>query len=180
MVNSVAVSIRAATESQIDDIADLLLASYDEFAPAPGDPLEESWAEYRLEIADVRSRFQIGEHLVIDEGGKMIATATFFPDGSHPHLGADAWPAGYSSMRLLAVHPSQRGRGLGRILTQACIDRASAHGSDYLGLHTTRLMTVAQDMYQRMGFTRFEANDIPVAPDFVVVAYRLPITKKVR
>jgi hypothetical protein len=30
-------------------------------------------------------------------------------------------------------------------------------------------------MYERMGFSRFPENDIPITDDFVVVAYRLPL-----
>jgi GNAT superfamily N-acetyltransferase len=168
------VDIRVAQEHEIDDIVDLLLASYDEFTPPKGDPLEASWVEYRAEIADVKSRWAIAEHLIAADGDTIIATATFFPDASKID-GEDAWPEGYASMRLLGVHPSQRGRGAGARLTRECIDRARAAGREWLGLHTTRLMEVAQAMYERMGFTRFPENDIPITDDFIVVAYRLPL-----
>lgn len=166
--------IRDAAENQIDAIAELIVAAYDEYAPPPGDPLAPDWAEYRIEMADVGSRWPLAQHLVIEEGGRLLATATFFPDASI--IGEDAFPEGYASMRLLAVHPEARGRKLGRLLTEECIARSQAMGRAYMGLHTTRLMTIARDMYERMGFERFPENDIEVTEDFIVVAYRLRLS----
>ena len=48
-------------------------------------------------------------------------------------------------------------------------------GAPVMGLHTTIVMDVARAMYERMGFTRFPENDLPITDDFVVMAYTLPL-----
>ncbi len=170
------IMIRDAHVGEVDAIVDLLLASYAEYAPAPGDPIELSWHAYRRELADVRGRWPIAQHLVASENATLLGTATFFPEAWLPQLGEDGWPEGYAGIRLLAVHPSARGKGLGRALTEECIERARALEREWIGLHTTQLMKVARGMYERMGFERFAENDIPIRPDFTVVAYRLALT----
>ena len=171
------VEIRVANESQIDHIAGLLQAAYVEYTPPPGDSKRPSWNEYYTkEMPDVRSRWSFSQHLIVVNDGRIVGTATYFPDGSHPGLHNDRWPPGYAAMRLLAVDPAERGRGIGRALTEDCLRRASDAGREWFGLHTTELMKTARAMYERMGFERFPDNDIPVTETFTVVAYRLALS----
>jgi ribosomal protein S18 acetylase RimI-like enzyme len=60
---------------------------------------------------------------------------------------------------MLSVLPTERGQGIGQLLTQACIDRARHDYASTLGLHTSPVMRSALDLYLRMGFV-FQ-NDIP-------------------
>lgn len=168
--------IQIADESRIDQIAALMQAAYVQLAPEDGQ-LQQSWDRYfNEEIPDVRGRWDFSKHLIVTgHDDRIIAVTTYIPDGSVPQLNDDRWPDGYAAMRLLAVHPDARGRGLGRALTEECLRLARADGREWFGLHTTRLMAVAQAMYQRMGFERFPDNDIPITDDFLVVAYRLKL-----
>lgn len=168
--------IRTATEDRIDEIAALLLRAYAEFAPEPGDPNRPSWNEYYdNEIPDVRGRWPFTEHLVVIDDDRVVATACYIPDASDERMADDRWPDGYAAMRLLGVDPSARGRGLGKLLTEACLDRARNQPADWFGLHTTHLMAVARAMYERLGFERFPENDIPITESFSVIAYRLKL-----
>lgn len=62
-------------------------------------------------------------------------------------------------IRLLAVDPRARGRGVGKALTGACLERARALGRSRAILHTTRTMATAWTMYERLGFVRLPAID---------------------
>ena len=57
---------------------------------------------------------------------------------------------------MLAVSPLSRGVGIGKRLTQECIDRANRDGAEAIGLTTSEMMKVAQPMYERMGFKKEE------------------------
>lgn len=165
--------ITVASEDRIDEIASLLQSAYREFEPGPDEPERPAWTDYfENEIPDVRGRWPFTEVLVVIEDDRVIAATTYIPDASDPRMGEDRWPEGYAAMRLLGVHPDARGRGLGRLLTLACLDRARIDHHEWFGLHTTRYMAVAQAMYERMGFERFPENDIPITDTFTVVAYR--------
>ena len=59
-----------------------------------------------------------------------------------------------AGIRLLAVAPAARGRGIGKALTRHCIERARALGRAALVLHTTRAMQSAWRMYEQLGFRR--------------------------
>ena len=59
-----------------------------------------------------------------------------------------------AGIRLLAVTPAARGRGVGKALTHDCIERARALGRSSVVLHTTRAMETAWRMYEQLGFRR--------------------------
>jgi len=72
-----------------------------------------------------------------------------------------------SGIRLLAVSPSARGKGIGKDLTIACIQLAKEKGHREVVLHTTDAMRVAWHMYEKMGFERsmdldFSQQGLPV------------------
>ena len=72
--------------------------------------------------------------------------------------------------RFLAVDPAARGRGVGRALFQACLDRARAAGKRRMALHTTEWMATARAMYERAGFQREPEGDAQL-PGVTIIAY---------
>ena len=167
--------IRDAREDELDEVADVIAVAYAQYGTVAGnDPkLKASFDEYRAEQRDVRSRLADSQLIVAEDGGRITGSVTFYPPGSDKK--AEGWPPEYAAIRLLAVHPDARGAGLGRLLTEECLRRARSLGAPVVGLHTARIMEVAQAMYERMGFTRFPENDFHITDDFVVVAYTLPL-----
>ncbi len=79
-----------------------------------------------------------------------------------------------AGIRLLGVDPGVRGLGVGRALTQACLDLARAQGRAQVILHTTKAMPVAWRMYEGMGFRRSEDLDFAQA-GFPVFGFRLDL-----
>jgi hypothetical protein len=56
-----------------------------------------------------------------------------------------------------------------------CIRRARVSRAKVLTLHTTDMMTVAMQLYERMGFVRATDLDVEVAPGVLVKGYRLAL-----
>ncbi len=81
------------------------------------------------------------------------------------------WP----EVRLLAVAPSARGRGVGAALMNECIHRARSAGATALTLHTTDLMQAAMRLYERLGFERAHDLDLEPAPGIIAKGYRLDL-----
>lgn len=168
------VTIRDAQQAELDAVASVMVEAYSQYAaelPA------SVWEEYATEIADVRSRLEHSQLIVAELNGGIGGAVTFYPDATKSqHLG---WPEGMTEMRLLAVPPASRGHKIGRLLAEECIARARALGAHTMGLHTSDLMHVARDMYERMGFTRDPAHDFfpepDVLPDLVAIAYTLSL-----
>lgn len=163
-----AFAIRNARDDELDAVAEVMVAAYEEYIPrdAPRELLD-----YREEIRDVRSRRAHATLVVAEERARIIGAVTYYPDGSRQaHVG---WPRRWAVIRLLGVHPDARGRGVGRSLTAECIRRARAGGCAAVGLHTTEFMAVARAMYERMGFVRVPDLDFRPSPRIHVMAYSL-------
>ena len=72
-----------------------------------------------------------------------------------------------SGFRLLGVDPAARGKGVGKALSIACIERARDKGHSQVIIHTTRAMQVAWGLYEKLGFRRsldldFDQEALPV------------------
>ena len=62
---------------------------------------------------------------------------------------------------MLVVDPDYRGIGIGKSLTEECINRAKRDNSPLIALHTSPIMEIALNMYLRMGFI-FEKATSPI------------------
>ena len=163
--NHVEIKLRDARVDELDIIAKLLVAAYreyKEFMPA------DRWDWYRNDMIDVRSRMADSELIVAEVRNNIAGAVTLYPQGSN-----NGWPAGWAGIRLLAVHPDYRGRGIGRALMEECIRRCRERGTKTM--HTTELMKVARAMYEQIGFEKIPEFDFHPAPDTVVCAYRLDL-----
>lgn len=165
--------IREARVGEHDALRRLMLEAYDEYHLIFDDVV---FGEYAEEIADVEGRLQTSVLIVAEEDGRLLGAVTYFPAGSGGGYD-DSWPRAWAGVRLLAVPPHARGRGIGRVLTQACIERARSEGADVLALGTTDYMKTARAMYERMGFTPSPEYDFYPVPDVLVYAYVMPLTE---
>jgi ribosomal protein S18 acetylase RimI-like enzyme len=103
-----------------------------------------------------------------DEDGRILGGVTFVP-GPGPLAEFDG--PNESGMRMLAVDPAAQGRGVGRLLARACLDRARAIGRSRIVLHTTGAMTAAHALYRSLGFARTPELDIRTPGGTLLEAY---------
>jgi ribosomal protein S18 acetylase RimI-like enzyme len=104
----------------------------------------------------------------------ILGSVFLYPPAVQAYAGAVAelaWP----ELRLLAIAPEERGRGIGKALVDECARRARAAGARSLGLHTSRSMAVARRMYERLGFVRVPELDFQPQGAELVEGYRLPL-----
>jgi GNAT superfamily N-acetyltransferase len=89
--------------------------------------------------------------------------------------GGSVRPAPWPEVRLLAVPPDARGSGVAKALMEECFRRVRASGSTRIGIHTSRSMVVAIEMYRRMGFRREPDYDFQPPGAELVEAYTLDL-----
>jgi putative acetyltransferase len=74
-----------------------------------------------------------------------------------------ALPDGGFEVAKMTVTAAARGTGLGRMLMQACIDRARARGAPRLYLETNSSLGPALGLYEAMGFVHLPPRETPYA-----------------
>lgn len=150
-------TLRDAHPQDHAQLAALLLAAYDEYRPRFPPTL---WEAYARDLTNISARAPYSTAILAETGEALVGTVTFYPQGDR----GETWPATYAAVRLLAVAPDRRERGVGTALMAECIRRAQRLGRTHLGLHTTPLMAVARSWYQRMGFQRRPEHDLRYGP----------------
>ncbi|HTI53723.1 MAG TPA: GNAT family N-acetyltransferase [Verrucomicrobiae bacterium] len=165
-------------DGRLDDrpaVEAVTLAAYEQYAAVLSPPL---WSAYRQNIVATLAAAAPATLIVAEAAGAVVGSVLLQPAGSvmtEPGGGTERRLA-EPELRLLAVGPAGRGRGVGRRLMDECICRSRAAGAPTLTLHTTDMMRVAMGLYERMGFARAVELDFTPAPGVVVKGYRLALT----
>lgn len=103
---------------------------------------------------------------------RLLGSATYATAGNP---WAELARPGEAEMRMLAVTASARGRGVGRLLTQACLERARSEGCTRFVLSSGPRMTAAHRMYEGMGFHRTPERDWSPVPGVDLVTYGIDL-----
>ena len=128
--------------------------------------------EHIEELRDIPSRIQQNSVYIAILDECIAGCVTYVPDRLSPLAEFDDPDA--AAIRALAVSPDMQRRGVGRALTEHCIDRARRDGKARLILHTTDELTAAHALYRSMGFER--RPDLDLTDDAVgLTAYAFRI-----
>jgi GNAT superfamily N-acetyltransferase len=130
---------------------------------------------YEDELADVAARACAAEVLVAVEGGLVLGGVTFVPGPDNPY--AEELEEGEVGIRMLAVAPSVQGKGVGRALSVACIERAQDRRARRVALHSTPWMRAAHRLYESLGFVRTPERDLQVSPDVLLLSFVLGLDR---
>jgi ribosomal protein S18 acetylase RimI-like enzyme len=159
------VAVQEAEPRDLDEVEALVKLAYAEFK---GFFPETAWSAWMDNIGTV-VHAETGLILAVLESGKIVGVVKFYPDAAASNMGY--WPPGAAAIRILAVHPAYRGRGLGRRLVQECLDRARSLRIPALYLYTGVFMEAARRLYESLGFQRTPEYDKNPGP----IAYRIDL-----
>src|SRR5215207_158815 len=161
--------VRTARPADRGVIARLTLAAYREFASLM-DP--DAWRALdqaiRTSLADDTNVTRV----VAELDGAIVGSAALYAPDSNAY-GSIAALTPWPEVRLVAVDPAARGRGVARELVTECIRRARESGATALGLHTSQSMHAAKRLYERMGFVRDLEHDFQPPGAELVEGYLL-------
>jgi predicted N-acetyltransferase YhbS len=168
------IAIRDAHPADRAAIEAVTLAAYEQYAVTLGATL---WGIYRQNIVATLADVKPATQIVAEKEGALVGSVLLYPAGGDMGEpgGGKAMTLTGPEVRLLAVAPAARGSGAGRRLMEECIRRARAAGAAALTLHTTDMMRVAMQLYERMGFERAADLDFSPAPGITVKGYRLAL-----
>ena len=163
--------VRAAGHNEHAAIADLMLRANREYRTQPPVRIYEAYMKDLRALVGSRAD---KDFLVAEADGRLLGTVAFYRDASRQGYNL---PPEWAGMRVLAVDPEARGRGVGRQLTEACVLSAWRIGRAVMSLHNSEFQSAARKLYLQMGFQRCPQYDFNVGdlPDLDLKGERLAI-----
>jgi GNAT superfamily N-acetyltransferase len=137
--------------------------------------MQAFWDGYRRNIVASLEDVGSAEQLVAEHDGAIVGTVLLYPPRRMELPQGRRLEMPWPEVRLLAVAPAARGRGVGAALMRECVRRVHRAGGRVLSLHTTDLMKTALRMYERMGFVRAPEIDFQPVPGTTVMGFRLDL-----
>jgi GNAT superfamily N-acetyltransferase len=163
-------TVRNARPQEFPAIGDLMV---DVYSRLEGFPQQPEYFAMLKNIGEITKRPHTELIVAVTPEGKIEGAVVYFSDmSSYGSGGSATGEKNASGFRLLAVAPEARGKGIGRLLTQACIEKAREDKNEQLIIHSTEFMKVAWKMYERMGFERSEDLDF-MQGELPVFGFRL-------
>jgi ribosomal protein S18 acetylase RimI-like enzyme len=141
---------RRANASDASNIVGLAVNAYQDYKAvlAPAD-----WARMETNLANESLFIELlgkAAAFVCEIDNQLAGSIFLVPKGNPTTI----FPADWSYIRLLSVDPKYRGLGIGRNLTQLCVQHAQATNETEVALHTSEFMDAARQMYEALGFKR--------------------------
>ncbi|BBI35551.1 GNAT family N-acetyltransferase [Cohnella abietis] len=142
--------IRETEAGDLQEIEDVLLDAYGQYSQFLS---QEHWTGYRDDILrQARESGAWRKFLAVSE--EQIVGSVFLYGPSLTAEDVENGRAGAPFVRLLAVRPSARGKGVATALIQECARVSAAEGKDFLYLNTSDMMADAVRLYEQLGFVR--------------------------
>ncbi|WHY67835.1 GNAT family N-acetyltransferase [Neobacillus sp. SuZ13] len=162
--------IRDAVANEFPFIRDQRVHSYEEHAH---NIPQEHWQALKQSISSDADLQENVERIVAEIDGSIVGSVALFPAKTDAYKGL-VDELDYPEIRMLAVTPHARGKGVAGALISECMRRAKVQGFPAIGLHTADFMKSAMRLYERMGFERLPQYDFEPANDGIIVkAFRL-------
>lgn len=163
-------NIRDAAADEFPFIREQRVHSYEEHAHSIP---QEHWQALKQAISSEADLQENVERIVAEIDGSIVGSVALFPAKTDAYEGL-VDELDYPEIRMLAVTPNARGKGVAAALISECMKRAKAQGFPAIGLHTADFMVSAMKLYERMGFERLPQYDFEPADDGIIVkAFRL-------
>jgi GNAT superfamily N-acetyltransferase len=151
--------IRKAKPEEYRAIGELMVSVYSQLEGFPKPTEQPNYYKMLLNVGELTAKPEVELLTALNEN-KIAGAVVYFGDMQYYGSGGTATQEkNAAGFRLLAVDPTTRGLGIGKLLTMECIDRARKSGRSQVVIHTTKAMQTAWKMYEHIGFRRSEDLD---------------------
>lgn len=164
--------IREAKRDEVHLLKEQRLAAYQDFQQELS---PKNWGQLESNLAFANNMEPGVEVFVAEIGWEIVGSVMLFPANSYSYSNEKEMTK-YPEIRLLAVTPEYRSRGVGKALVEHCIDISKIRKQKSIGLYTGCFMKHAIELYEKMGFKRISSLDFkPLNDEFTVKAFRFDI-----
>lgn len=171
--NQQAYVVRNAKPTEFAEIGELMIRVYSQLEGFPKAAEQPKYYQMLANVGDFANQPETELLVAVSSDDTLVGAVVYFGDMKYYGSGGTATQQENSAgFRLLAVDPSSRGKGIGKLLTTECIQKAKHKKVGQMIIHTTRAMKTAWKMYENAGFKRSEDLDF-MQGDLPVFGFRL-------
>ncbi len=162
-------SYRTAIESDLKQLKSLGLLAYGQFQNVLGNENWELMKANHNNDDTYLNVLKLAKCFVCENANELVGMAFLMPNGNPTAIFEKEW----CYIRLVGVHPKFEGRGIGRKLTQQCIDFAKESGEEIIALHTSEFQNAARHIYESLGFVKQKDLDLIFGKQYYLYALKL-------
>jgi GNAT superfamily N-acetyltransferase len=167
--------IRNAQPEEFLQIGEMLVSVYSQLDGFPKPDEQPAYYNLLRNVGMFAAKPGTEIIVAVNNLGIVVGAVVYFSDMQHYGSGGTATAEKNSSgFRLLAVSNNERGKGIGKILTQECIARARSKSHNQVIIHSTQAMQTAWKMYESLGFKRSVDLDF-IQGNLQVFGFRLTL-----
>jgi len=138
--------------------------------------ISEEWLteHFQVEPEDLHA---LGDpqHSIIEPGGDVLLARDQTTAEVLGAVALVAYPDDVFELAKMGVRRTARGRGIGGLLVQAAVERASALGGRRLFLSTNHSLTSALRLYRAAGFVAIRPDEVPVKDYYALALDRADV-----
>ena len=170
-------SIHNARPEEFETIGKLMVSVYAQLEGFPKPDEQPVYYNMLANIGELTKKPETELLVAASNDGRIGGAVVHFSDMQYYGSGGTATKEkNAAGFRLLAVDPQLRGKGIGKLLTNACIQKARDKKLSQVIIHSTKAMQTAWKMYEGMGFKRSEDLDF-MQGELPVFGFRLYLTE---
>ncbi len=161
-------NVRESNQNEFEEIGELMVNVYSQLEGFPNKNEQPNYYSMLANIGNLTKNPKTKLLVAVSPNGKIGGSVVYFGDMKYYGSGGTATKEkDAAGFRLLAVDVNTRGNGLGRLLTEACIEIAKDENQNQIIIHSTKAMQIAWKMYENIGFKRsedldFKQGELPV------------------
>jgi GNAT superfamily N-acetyltransferase len=147
-------------EAAPDDAAAIIQLAEETWWPTYSPLIEKEQIAFMLgeiyTVPKISAQIENGSqaYLLLSEGEQPVAFASYSPREENPDI--------YKLHKIYCL-PATQGKGYGKVLIDAVVDKVSAAGKHLLELNVNR-QNSAKIFYEKMGFTIAYEEDVAIGP----------------
>ncbi|WP_129728899.1 GNAT family N-acetyltransferase [Ectobacillus funiculus] len=159
-------------EEEKETVRRLLVESYQQYEHEYTN--SQDWKNYLTNIKASVDNPDVEKILIAKSDGNILGTLQLFESSEKAYQKPELQIFS-PIIRLLAVHPHARGRGVAQELLKAGVHFAKSQGANQLYLHSSDKMQKAIRLYEWLGFKRDQTKEF-MNNDILVKCYRLDLS----
>ncbi|UOY06814.1 bifunctional helix-turn-helix transcriptional regulator/GNAT family N-acetyltransferase [Muricauda sp. SCSIO 64092] len=167
--------VRNAKETEFERIGELLVEVYSALSGFPKKEEQPQYYEMLRNVGKLTENKNVELLAAVSEQGNIGGAVVYFNDMKDYGSGGTATQEKNAcGFRLLGVDAKTRGLGIGKMLTEYCVEKGKKSNAETMVIHTTKSMKTAWKMYERLGFKRAQDLDF-MQGNLPVFGFRLQL-----